>query len=418
MLHGGVQVADVPETIVGSPADSNSQVIGSGRVGRLLSLIFLTFLGLCIVLPLLQTIYPIVPQIAARLDERRPPSPFPSPRLLFRANGDFANGLNAWFDDRVGFRDLFTRAKNQIDYSVFGTSSKVLVGSDGWLFAKGNLVPVDRLRPDEFADLEQGFVTLARRLRAKGVTLIVIGYPDKSVIYPEKTPPQVMLPRPSGNQEKLRQFLASRTDLTFIDAEPILKREKSRSTELLYFKTDMHVSEVAQVPIVKEIIARIAAAEGRPEISWSEKFSLAHDTVEGGSEGRFLSLLAPVTESDHPYFKEAYAIGGTETDGSWYLPKDDVIDHADLGLERPFDWEFRSLPDLCPQRLPGMVLFGNSFSDLYWALGLHRYFCFIRRVRDPISRLDLFIKTMPAETKYFIFEYIQTGLALDPPPPK
>jgi len=65
-----------------------------------------------------------------------------------------------------------------------------------------------------------------------------------------------------------------------------------------------------------------------------------------------------------------------------------------------------------------MVLFGNSFSDLYWALGLHRYFCFIRRVRDPISRLDLFIKTMPAETKYFIFEYIQTGLALDPPPPK
>ena len=88
-----------------------------------------------------------------------------------------------------------------------------------------------------------------------------------------------------------------------------------------------------------------------------------------------------------------------------------MLDRADAGIGRPFDWEFRSLPELCAARLPGLVLFGNSFSDLYWALGLQRYFCFIRRAREPISRFKLFYDTMPAGTKYFIFEYYEPWLA-------
>ena len=60
-----------------------------------------------------------------------------------------------------------------------------------------------------------------------------------------------------------------------------------------------------------------------------------------------------------------------------------------------------------------MVLFGNSFSDFYWALGLQRYFCFIRRARDPISRFKAFYETMPADTKYFIFQYYEPWLPED-----
>jgi hypothetical protein len=54
-----------------------------------------------------------------------------------------------------------------------------------------------------------------------------------------------------------------------------------------------------------------------------------------------------------------------------------------------------------------MVLFGNSFSDLYWTVGLHRYFCSIRRARNPISRFKTFYDTIPTDTKYFIFEYYE-----------
>jgi hypothetical protein len=214
----------------------------------------------------------------------------------------------------------------------------------------------------------------------------------------------------SSNYERFRQFLASRSELTFIDAEAIMKREKSRSPEHLYQKTDMHVTEVTQIAVVKEIVAQAAQAENRSDVRWDEKLKLSHADVNGGSQARFMALLTlPVEEA--PYYVGAHTIGAAEPDGHWNIPDPGVFERADAGIGRPFDWEFRSQPELCASRLPGMVLFGNSFSDLYWALGLQRYFCFIRRAREPASRFKLFYDTMPAGTKYFIFEYYAPWLS-------
>ena len=107
-----------------------------------------------------------------------------------------------------------------------------------------------------------------------------------------------------------------------------------------------------------------------------------------------MALLTPPTE-ETPYYVGGHAIGGAEPDGHWNIPDPGVLERADAGIGRPFDWEFLSLPELCAARPPGLVLFGNSFSDLYWELGLQRYFCFIRRARDPASRFKLFYDTMP-----------------------
>ena len=112
--------------------------------------------------------------------------------------------------------------------------------------------------PPNWQILEDGFVTLARRLQAKAVHLLVIGYPDKSAIYPEMAPPQMPLQPTGGNYGRLRQFLAGRSDFVFIDAEDMMKRQKSGSPEHLYYKTDIHVTEVAELPIVQEIVARFA----------------------------------------------------------------------------------------------------------------------------------------------------------------
>jgi hypothetical protein len=379
---------------------------------RNLSLAFLGFAALCLVVPSLQTLYPIFGTIVAPVEERRALSPFPSLRLLLGANGDFAAGLNTWFDDRVGFRDVFIRAKNQIDYTLFDTSKKVWIGSDGWLFLRDDPKNIADLDAAQLAILEDGFVSLARRLHDRGVHLLVIGYPDKSALYPEMAPPQMPLPPTGGNYARLRQFLAGRSDLAFIDTEAMMKRQKSSSPEHLYYKTDMHVTEVANLPVAQEIVARFAQMENRPDVRWDEKLTLSHEHWNHGSWGRFMSLLTQPAEVA-PYYVEGHAIGATEPDGHWNVPDPGVIDHADAGIGRSFDWEFRSLPQLCPARLPGMVLFGNSFSDLYWALGLQRYFCFIRRARDPVSRFKAFYETMPADTKYFVFEYYQPWLLDD-----
>jgi hypothetical protein len=375
--------------------------------------LFLGFVAFCLVAPLVQTLYPIFGKsIVAPVEERRAASPFPRLHLLTGANGDFATELNKWFDDRVGFRDLFIRAKNQIDYTLFDTSKKVWIGSDGWLFDRYGPQDVTDLDAAQLASLEDGFVTLARLLRDRGVRLLVAGYPDKAAIYPEMAPPQMPLPPAGGNYGRLRQFLAGRSELVFIDVEAMMKREKAISPEPLYYKTDMHVTEATQLPVVKEIVARIAIAENRPDIRWNEKLRLSHERWNYGGWGRFMSLLSQPVEVV-PYYVGGYTIGATEPDGQWNLPDPHILDRADAGVGRPFDWEFRSLPELCASRLPGMVLFGNSFSDYYWPLGLQRYFCFIRRARDPISRFKLFYDTMPADTKYFIFQYYEPWLRDD-----
>jgi hypothetical protein len=408
--------SDVREVVNAAPKKGHAPVAVGDLASRAASLIFLCVVASCLLVPLAQTIVPIFGNLVPPLEERRQPHPFPAPNLLLQANGGFAGGLNAWFDDRAGFRDLFIRTKNQIDYSLFGTSRKVYVGKDGWLFGRWDPDPIDHLDPAEMTALEGRFVTLASMLREHGIRLIVIGYPDKSQIYPEMAPPEMPLLSPESNHDKLRQFLKSQSTLIFIDAEAILKAEKSRSDLHLYSKTDMHVTQAGQLPVVKEIVAQIAHAEGRSDIQWNEHFKLTLAMVGPGNEGRFLAPLVPIEEKGLPYFDGSFSIGGKEPDGTWYLPDPHVLDRADDGVGRAFDWEFRSRPELCPQRLPGMVLFGNSFSDAYWALGLHRYFCFIRRARDPMSRFKLFYETMPEGTKYFIFEYFAPWLPGDSPP--
>jgi alginate O-acetyltransferase complex protein AlgJ len=403
----------LPDIFTGRKSTLRGAWTAASRHGeRNLSFAFLGFAALCLVVPLLQTLYPVFGTIVAPLEERRALSPLPPLRLLLGTNGDFAAELNEWFDDRVGFRDLFIRAKNQIDYTLFDTSKKVWIGSDGWLFDRYDPRDTTDLDAAQLAILEDGFATLARLLQNRGVHLLVVGYPDKSAIYPEMAPPHLPMPPAGGNYGRLRQFLASRSELAFIDTEAMMIREKARSPEPLYYKTDMHVTEVAQLAVVKEIVARIAQTENRPDIRWDEKFTLRHTPWDHGTWGRFMSLLTqPVEEA--PYYLEGHTIGATEPDGHWNIPDPGVFERADAGIARPFDWEFRSLPGLRAARLPGMVLYGNSFSDLYWALGLQRYFCFIRRARDPVSRFKTFYETMPADTKYFIFEYYQPWLPDD-----
>src|SRR6204780_3720794 len=191
------------------------------RSDRTVAFAFLGCFTLALVLPLMQTLYPIFGRVVAPLEERRAPSPFPSPLLLLGTTGEFAAALNNWFDDHVGFRDLFIRTKNQVDYTFFRTSRKVFIGSNGWLFLRGEGHAIAQLHDDGLSALEKSYITLAERLREKGVRLIVVGYPSKSAIYPDMAPAELRAASHSDNYDKFRRFLANRTDLQFIDAEPL-----------------------------------------------------------------------------------------------------------------------------------------------------------------------------------------------------
>ena len=391
---------------------------GRGSRVKWLSAAYLAVVALCLLLPLLQTIHPLFPAFVPPIDEHRLPQPFPRLSALTSGDGAFAKALNNWFDDRVGFRDLFIRTKNQIDYSLFATSQKAYVGRDGWLFTKADSTAIDRATPAEMADIEGRFTALAEHLAQKNIRLVVIAYADKSSTYPEMAPASMPMLKAGGNYDKLRKFLAGNSAFNFIDAGELINEERSKTTDRLFAKTDMHPTVVAQMPVVARLIAKIAALEARPEIRWQQQVGpIVHIRFDNGADGRFLSLLAPTGETNYPTISNPEIIGVDAPDGHWVLPGGYRADRQDAGAGRAFDWEFRSKPELCRERLPGTVLFGNSFSDLYWALGFQHSFCFIRRARDPMARFKLFYQTMPPDTKYMIYEFTSFWLPFDAPPP-
>jgi hypothetical protein len=387
---------------------------------RVHSKIFLVAIVLLLVGNLIQTAYPLLPQLVQPVDEHRSSARLPAPELLLDERGGFAAALNNWFDDRAGFRDLLIRTKNQIDYSLFGTSRKVYVGSDGWLFDRSitdQAQNFDGLIPTQFRVYEQAFKAVAHKLQQREVQLVVVGYPDKATLYPEFLPVYVRAIDRGHNYQSLRSFLAHQKEIIFIDALDVLRREKSATAEYLYYKTDLHVNMAGTIVVVKEIVRRIAEAEGRSDIRWHENLDMDVARWRQGGTARFLSLLEPVSEMI-PYARAGYEVGRPQPDGNWGVIERRLPNKLAVGEIPPFVFEFHSTPELYPNRLPGMLLYGDSFTDNYWTVGLHRYFSFVRRAYQMTSRLPASIGTLPPGTKYVVYQYFDPYLTASAPIPE
>ena len=95
---------------------------------------FILLFAALLFLPLVQMLTGVIP--VAPVSENRSLAPAPG---LATPLARIPHVANEWFNDHFGLRPLLIRLKTQIDYSVFKTSDRVLVGSDGWLFYRGAL---------------------------------------------------------------------------------------------------------------------------------------------------------------------------------------------------------------------------------------------------------------------------------------
>lgn len=336
--------------------------------------------------------------------------------MLLRNASGFSDALNRWFDDRMGLRDLLIRLKTQIDYSLFGIASKVYLGSDGWLFDRertNDRLDLERLSEHDFETVERSFHDLAQLLAGRGVRLVLVAYPDKSILYPEHLPTDVPF-LPHDRLDRLRRSLAADPALDFIDVESLLRPLKGGGR--LFYKTDLHPTLTGTVPVVKEIIRRIAGDEGRDGVTWNEPVTWTQVIWNSGGEARFLPLLTPVSEEilTGAITGPPSGPGTNDVDGSWTTDQR-IIDIPNVGKRPIFNWAFQSTPQACATRLPGAMLFGNSFSDLYEVLDLPHYFCFMRRAKTRVERLWPFIADMPRGTKYFIYQFTVTYLPCEAP---
>jgi len=365
---------------------------------RRVKIAFIAVMGLLLVLPGLQMIHPLVE--IAPLEENRRLMPFPSAAqvfgLLALPHAERAWNINSWFNDHMGFRPLLTRINNQVDYSLFGHAPAVIIGKDGWFFDKYWLslqTNDERAGARLQESLQDKIAAIARYLAARNVKLVMVSIPASSTVYPEFLPDNRPPARSPSQFDRLRAFLSTRSDVIHVDGMQVLAPRRS---DRLYLKTDHHFTGMGQYLMSRALVRAIGAAEARPD-PWDRPIRFVEsEDWRGGNFMRFLSIFTPPAETiylpdpqydrNHPPVGQSFAAGPP-----------------------PFLYSYRNEgPRL--EKLPPIVVFGNSFADSFEPYGTYEYFRAVYRAHGNGPGLGSVLAATPPGARYFVLLFIEPYL--------
>lgn len=210
----------------------------------------LAFIGVLAALILLTSVQSFAPfLLIPPLQEFRKPAPPPDViATIVEGDGRLASGINAWFDDQVGFRSILTRTANEIDYSLFGYSKTTLIGRDGWLFNRGILNNIiDQARSGTDPDVELGKIDeVAAFLKRRDIRLIIISTSAKETFHADLLPAHSPHLPAITRLQKYRTALKARDgrDWLYIDSDDVLKATPP-DQPMPYFRTDPHTTPLS-----------------------------------------------------------------------------------------------------------------------------------------------------------------------------
>lgn len=298
-----------------------------------------------------------------------------------------------WFNDHFGLRSFLIRLKTQIDYSVFRTSSRVHIGSDGWLFYRSVMdrekPSVEELLSKDEAQVVAGIATFNEALRERGIRLIIVPNLLADRFVPNELPATV--PHLSS-PPKFDHFLSALADLPnlgYVDTLAILKR--TQRVRQVFHKTDFHWNDPAAFEVGRELVDRIAAMESRPIPFWTHSLGI-ETRRESGGIAMFMPLFFPPTEiglflkktwSDPPGRRAAFNQG----------PYEDII----------YNEASREL-------LPPVLVVGDSFFDGIERSGFDGYFrAFFRMRWKSATKISDIARALPADARYVIVQFIEVS---------
>lgn len=348
--------------------------------------IILFFLTLC--LPTLEALTGWLDDF--EIDENRTRAVWPHSNPVDDPVGYFA-AAEAWFDDHFGGRDFLIRLKTQIDYSVFGTSTRVHVGRDGWLFYRSVLdveKPAMERRLSADGDAVAGGIEqLARGLERRNVHLILMPVFLGDVYYPDKLPSSIPnIPQPSRFSravERWRQL----PELTVFDSAQILRDvQRLRPT---FYKTDFHWNEPAAFEVARQLVNSIAEREGRKQGAWDHALNI-ESRFFIGKESAFLPLFVQPSE-DGLFVRKTWSNATLHLD--WHQ-----------GI---YEWVATQM-DPNQEALPALCVVGDSFFDGMYESGIMSYFQKTYRIRwQSETTLYSALEQMPRDCRYLLVEFIE-----------
>lgn len=360
-----------------------------------LNIITCCLFGLILIAPVTLTVTNT--ELTKPLEENRLRETFPSMASCeFSRFDECFKKIDSWFNDNYQPRDLLTKLKTQIDYSVFSTSDKVHIGPDGWLFYRSTMdiqkVAIERMPQSVFDNLLANLDALDRYLGQRDIRLIVLPIPLKDVIYAENLPSSSPNLPTNSRYQQLRQWLAGHDSIITIDAyEHLTGRKKDAYA---FHKTDFHWNDPAGFLFAEKLVNqlwKIQSNESAP--LWNQVLSM-EEKVSSGGQANFLPLLA--TPEENALF----------LDVTWEPPKGTYTFNAATDF---WAYTYDGAGDE-RGRLGGLVVMGDSFFDALHRSGMDSYFSSVHRSTVQPDDFPGIYAKIPDGTRYFIFEFIETSI--------
>ncbi|MDB5582175.1 MAG: hypothetical protein JWR80_7351 [Bradyrhizobium sp.] len=349
---------------------------------------FILIFAMLIFLPLLQMVTGLIPVMPVSENRSLAPGPGAATRL-----DRMPRVANEWFNDHFGLRPLLIRLKTQIDYSLFKTSDRVLVGRDGWLFYRStvNVEPpaVENLLSGPAEErIVRGMREFSDALEKSGIHTALIVNMMSDRFYADKLPAAALRrparPRIDDLVEKLRVL----PNVTYIDSFQILRA--AMPSRQVFHKTDFHWNDPAAFLVAKAVVDAMSVREGLAKSVWTHRLEVERSPLSGGIAS-FMPLFLPP-------FEDALMVKPTYTWGPGLTQASNV---------GPFESLTATTPGT-PGFLPPAVFIGDSFLDGMVRAGLQASFVSTARVRwKDRAKLSTMAAELPAGTRWLLIEFIE-----------
>lgn len=231
-----------------------------------------------------------------------------------------------WIDRHAGFRPVWVKTDNQINFSLFreipstANPQQIILGKDNWIYEKDyvdNFLGLDAAPRSRLEKFAADLGSLQDELRRRKIVMLLVISPSKATYSPEYLPDWVKLqrdvlrrhdPQQESNYDVLRPMLEQQ-GVHCVDAVERFRREKEEQQEAgreyrLFTRGGTHWSHYGAGLIAAEMLRRLEELTGR-DLLQLECPKVTVDCKTTGTDndlGAVLNLWTPwVTEGPTPH---------------------------------------------------------------------------------------------------------------------
>lgn len=357
--------------------------------------ISITIFIVLLYLPVFQGTFNIIPikQINETRQKANKPNSYSLLKLFTKSR--YSKEYEMYFNDNFGFRDLYIRIKNQMDYSLFNESSQAYLGEYPWLedidVIESQQVALDNMSNGQMDKIIKRMLDFSEILNKNGITLIIMPIPIKNTIYPEYfRNGRIIRPKPNGFI-RFQNKMLSNSKFKIINVYKLFMQNKFDYP--LYYKTDLHWNEIGAFLVSKEMVNEIAKLSGS-NVVWKDSLEIYRKKFTG-TTGEAMGLFNSISEKAPFQRKPQKACGGVD------FPSMTVAN-----VEAPFSMYYEHNSKCSKPLLSQTVLIGNSFMLYFYNNGTLSYFDRFYTLHDFTHFSDV-LQNIPRGTKYIVWEFFE-----------